>query len=348
MTHPGDVQVPARRWLPIIIALVVFLGLPLLPTAFQSIIPIGETTVLLVAALAVCALIGWWNGGNALIAILWCALATWMMFSFGSANELGLSLRPTDTLYSQLARGWILLLVSAFGLVSIVAPAQGFLSRALVSIGIAVTGAFVLTIAVSGGIPSVHDTMQNEFSRRTERTIGWFQHVTSSPEWHEAAKLRPALDSMARDNEAELRRFPARAASALPALLALESLAALALAWALYHRLAATPIGPSLSALKEFRFSDQLIWGLAVGIAIFFLPQFAAGKSAGLNLLLFFGALYLLRGIGVLSWSARGRVVGIGLMILTALIPLVVGALALGVGVGDTWMDWRHRVKSAT
>ena len=33
---------------------------------------------------------------------------------------------------------------------------------------------------------------------------------------------------------------------------------------------------------------------------------------------------------------------------LTIFVPELVGALALGVGVGDTWMDWRNRVQSAT
>jgi hypothetical protein len=67
-----------------------------------------------------------------------------------------------------------------------------------------------------------------------------------------------------------------------------------------------------------------------------------------LNLLLFFGALYLLRGIGVLSWVTHRRGIAIGLILLIAVAPLIAAALALGVGVGDTWMDWRKRVTPAT
>jgi hypothetical protein len=165
-------------------------------------------------------------------------------------------------------------------------------------------------------------------------------------------KQHPSLDSLttrlAEESESQLRSLPDRSATLVPALLALESLAALALAWVVYHRIASTPIGPPLGVWREFRFNDQLIWGLAVGATIFFLPTFWEGKSAGLNLLLFFGALYLLRGVGVLSWVTRGRGTAAILIIVTAIAPQLIAALALGVGVGDTWMDWRSRVTSAT
>ena len=65
-----------------------------------------------------------------------------------------------------------------------------------------------------------------------------------------------------------MRAIPARAASLLPALLALESLAALALGWAAYRRLSPVQIGPPLSPLIDFTFNDQLVWGLAVGATL--------------------------------------------------------------------------------
>src|SRR5256885_12165709 len=104
-----------------------------------------------------------------------------------------------------------------------------------------------------------------------------------------------------------MRAIPDRSARLVPSLLALESLAALALGWGIYQRLSAVKIGPMLAPLMDFRFNDQLVWGLAVGATLSLLPAFAEAKNAGFNLLIFFGALYLIRGIGVLAWISKGR-----------------------------------------
>jgi hypothetical protein len=190
--------------------------------------------------------------------------------------------------------------------------------------------------------------MKSEFSRRTEETVAVVNEMATSPVWRSAVEKSPGLDSMVKSNESDLRMIADRSARTAPALIALESLLALTLAWVMYHRIAATDLGPSLSALKEFRFNDQLVWGLAVGATIFFLPVFADGKDAGLNLLVFFGALYLLRGVGVLSFMTRSKWSGTLLIVMTIFAPLLLGALALGIGVGDTWMDWRTRANANT
>ena len=140
-----------------------------------------------------------------------------------------------------------------------------------------------------------------------------------------------------------MREIPQRAATLLPALLALESLAVLALAWGVYWRLTPILIGPPLSPLTEFRFNDQLVWGLAVGATLCLLPAFQEGKNAGYNLLLFFGTLYLIRGTGVLAWIARGRYL---LLIVLGLIPQVYIIVTLALGLGDTWLDLRRRAKA--
>jgi hypothetical protein len=127
-------------------------------------------------------------------------------------------------------------------------------------------------------------------------------------------------------------------------LLALESLAALALGWGVYDRLSPIKIGPTLGPLTEFRFNDQLVWGVAVGATLCLLPAFAEGRNAGLNLLIFFGGLYVVRGLGVLGWIARGRY---PVIIILILIPVwaMLGVLALALGLGDTWLDLRRRAR---
>ena len=102
-------------------------------------------------------------------------------------------------------------------------------------------------------------------------------------------------------------------------------------------------IGPPLSPLTEFRFNDQLVWGVAVGATLCLLPAFEEGKNAGYNLLLFFGALYLVRGIGVLAWIAKGRYL---LIVVLTFIPQVFIIVTLALGLGDTWLDLRRRAKA--
>ena len=80
-----------------------------------------------------------------------------------------------------------------------------------------------------------------------------------------------------------------------------------------------------------------------MGATLCLLPAFEEGKNAGYNLLLFFGALYLIRGIGVLAWIARGKWL---LIIVLTLIPQVFIIVTLALGLGDTWLDLRKRVKA--
>jgi hypothetical protein len=189
--------------------------------------------------------------------------------------------------------------------------------------------------------------MRAEYSQRAEQMVEGSNKARSTPGWPDLEQKYPVLVKMFDENNARLRATPEWSVSVVPALLAIESLLALALAWAMYHRLSPVAIGPALGGVREFRFNDQLIWGLAVGATIAFLPPFRDARNAGFNLLLFFGTLYLLRGVGVLSWVSRGRGVATVLVLMTVFAFPLVGALAFCVGVGDTWMDWRNRVQSA-
>jgi predicted membrane protein DUF2232 len=329
----------APGWRSALLALFVFLVLPDFPSALRSLIPITETWILFAGALSICAALGWWNGGNIWLAVVAIALG-WVAAMAPAGAGPGT--------YQSLVHGWALLLAASFGLASLLTPGQRFFLRALSAVGIASVVAFAVTVSTADGPASVRSVMKTEFSRRTEETVAVVNEMATSPFWRQAAERNPSLDSMVKSNESDLRSIADRSARTAPALVALESLLALTLAWVMYHRIAATDLGPSLGALKEFRFNDQLVWGLAVGATIYFLPVFADGKDAGLNLLVFFGALYLLRGVGVLSFMTRSKWSGTLLIVMTIFAPLLLGALALGIGVGDTWMDWRTRAKANT
>jgi len=137
----------------------------------------------------------------------------------------------------------------------------------------------------------------------------------------------------------------------------------MAIAWSLYNKLSGVPVGPALGRLRDFRFNDQLVWGVAVGASVFILPPFAEGKNAGLNLLLFFGALYVLRGLGILGWISNGHTIRLVFAIIFFSVIAVTIAYQLGflvalgapltllafsLGIGDTWVDWRRLLQAKT
>jgi hypothetical protein len=91
-----------------------------------------------------------------------------------------------------------------------------------------------------------------------------------------------------------------------------------------------------------------------------FVPALDVLNGAGRNLLVFFGALYAIRGFGVLSWFMRPGALAVVLMVgfamlwLPVLTPVAVlgfmllALAAFGLGLGDTWADWRRRARSTT
>jgi hypothetical protein len=168
--------------------------------------------------------------------------------------------------------------------------------------------------------------------------------MTGMAEWKDFVSQNPAAGEMSDLVEAQLTALPASSRTLFPALAALQALAALALGWALYHRIGRARVGPPLAPVREFRFNDQMVWGVVGGLAMIVIPGLTVVKAIGANLLLFFGALYTIRGVGVFMWMwSPGRVATAVLVVIALLFWNVLGVLALGLGVGDTWFDWRAR-----
>jgi Predicted membrane protein (DUF2232). len=321
-----------QSWRPLFWGLAAFLVCPFLPF-FEVLIPIQQTLLLLVPVIAACSIVGWKLGGRVALVLIWIALSLWMLLQHAG---------PPGTQYDQMARGWAILLAASFGVVSLWSNTMPFFSRALFSIGLAAGIGFLIALSSPSGIARFQHAAGEELTRRVSTTIANIEEGRNTPDWQELAARAPVLDTWNDDSETMMRAIPSRAASLLPALLALESLAALALGWGAYRRLSPVQIGPPLSPLTEFTFNDQLVWGLAVGATLCLLPAFEEGRNAGYNLLLFFGALYLIRGIGILAWMARGRYVYV---VILSLLPQVFVIVTLALGLGDTWLDLRKRAK---
>lgn len=139
-------------------------------------------------------------------------------------------------------------------------------------------------------------------------------------------------------------------ASVYPAMLALATLAALAVGWYVVRRLAGA--SRALPPFTEFRFNDHLVWILVAGLVLLVLPWGGAWSRAGENAVLFMGGMYLLRGAGVLAWIAAASLSSVWSLGLWAAVALLLYPLAAGtavlVGLCDTWVDIRERIRPSS
>jgi hypothetical protein len=268
--------------------------------------------------------------GETVLAALCFGIAAWTVA--GSPDGFG-----------RIEGAWICLLTS--GVVVALAlrpPAKaGVIGTGLLAIACASAMGIVLVAVTSFSWGELRWLAQRHFGMQARQVL---EAMTRALEGSENGADTLETLSQAMD---EVVGFVARF---LPALVLIQSLAALAASWALYRLVARHPEGESLPPLREFRFSDHLIWGVVIATAALVAPGARALRPLAGNLATFFGALYIVRGLGVVA--ALGAAAGIGgplaallgFIATLFLLPLVVfGALALGVS--DTWVDWRRWAK---
>ncbi|HYV97203.1 MAG TPA: DUF2232 domain-containing protein [Gemmatimonadaceae bacterium] len=328
-------QTGERGWRRLLPAVAVFLFVQSLP--LRALVPIEQTLLLLVPALAACAWVAWRNGGRIWFALVWTGVAM-----------VALS-RPMagDPSYVAFARGWALVLAAAFGAFGLAFRTKPFFTRAVWTLSAASVLFGVVLFASGVSSRTVERVISAELSDRVESSVASWRRPTTTPEWAELERKSPestkaigeTLDAM----ETQMRAIPPFGTEFFPAILLLESLVALGLAWSLHHRLSRTRIGPPIAQLREFRFEDQFIWGIIAGLVLVLIPRFAAYKTIGLNLLLFFGVLYAVRGLAVLAWFLLSPGRWMGLVIVSVFV--VLWPFPLSLGLGDTYFDWRRRVR---
>src|SRR5262249_15624089 len=114
-------------------------------------------------------------------------------------------------------------------------------------------------------------------------------------------------------------------ATTMPAQLFLSGALGLGMAWQWYQRLASRPVGAPIQAFERFRFSDQVVWALVLGIALLLGQDVGAvpAGSAPVNLIVVLGGLYAARGLAIL-WPA---ITGLPLIlrVVWALVSLMLG-----------------------
>jgi hypothetical protein len=236
-----------------------------------------------------------------------------------------------------LSQGWALVLGAMFLTSTIFKPAWSVISRGLASTAAALaTGA--LALFASGQVGELDSLVRSHLTAISALTMGDLQARMPNAAW--IPEFTAATAQIAQ-LQADL----------FPALLALQSLAALALASWWVRRLGRSDSDVfRLSRLRDFRFNDQLIWVLIAGIILLLATNYPGVDRVGHNVLLFMGALYALRGLAVFVFLATGSK-SVATMILGALAfvflyPVALTA-ALLMGVGDTWLDVRRRVATA-
>jgi hypothetical protein len=365
VAHGATATAPVERgwrWFVLAIALMVAISLtPLWPPALalvsglvRLLLPVEQFAVLVLVAIASCAIVGWWAGGRLGVALFWTSVAGVLLWKVPL---------PSNG-YGAFTRGWAMVLGASFGLVCFATASRPFLSRAIAAVSLAgvvtILGLAGRSAAGSGVFDASSQMMGFEYQRRVDEALSAWRRRTDSQAWQSFARGMPDVAARAERSASVVaslgrgpssdRRSPSGSLLVLaPALLALESVLALALGWASYHRLSRARIGPPLGTVRVMRFNDQWIWGLVVGITLLLLPTLVEWRSVGMNVVVFFGTLYMVRGVGVLLWWIPDRWAWLLPVALVVLIPLLgpvrvlaaLAALTFGIGLSDTWRDFR-------
>lgn len=212
--------------------------------------------------------------------------------------------------------------------------------------GLAAAGAALL--GVSAGFVVLGRTW-GELSWSVEHQIGFATRQIAGRMWTtpDGGPLPETTAAMLRDSQVILERMAAFAAEYFSALLAIEILIGLTLAYALYRRVSVAPAGRPPDAFRDFTFSEHLGWIPVLGIVMLLIPKLAFLKTAAGNAVLLGAAIYALRGAAVFSFvlASTGTsvllLVLVGLAVVTMLPLMAAGAIVLGVL--DTGLNIRKR-----
>jgi hypothetical protein len=229
-------------------------------------------------------------------------------------------------------RGWPLILAGTYLLTAAARPNWSFSARALSSLGLAVAG-LSLVFLVSPG--------------------AW-RDLDASMAARAGQAASAAMELLGGGAEESVRALVSRVAglqaALFPALLVVSSLGALGVAATVRGRLAGD-VGRRVGGLRGFSFNDHLVWLWLLGLALIVAPMGEVAERVGGNAVFFMGTLYVVRGVAVLLTLAGGisaltGVVGAVLAVLIYPILALFLGTALLVGLSDTWLNVRGRIKA--
>jgi len=244
--------------------------------------------------------------------------------------------RPAANVLWYFERGWALLLGAWFVAFVALVPRWTFLPRALAAVGATVATSSVFLLVNRGGFEILDGAVASHLRSKAAQVLAVWEGTSAGVE----APIDMGRNLFA---VAELQgRF-------FPGLLALASLAALAVAWWAFGRVGRGEQSP-LARWREFRFHNELVWLLIAALGLLLLPLDGVVTRAGENLLLFMAVLYALRGAAVLLviGGAPGPIgVVLAVVVVLFLTPFVMATTFL-VGLSDTWLDIRARRQASS
>jgi hypothetical protein len=235
-------------------------------------------------------------------------------------------------------RAWSLIAGGAFVAVTASRCRDRLVDRSIVAIAVALGVVLIVGFARPGVLQGVNWWMTAEIRQAALVAGGILEQLQGSAD----PEVRRQLDMA-------VQRWVGFQQDVYPAMLSLATVAALGLAWFGFDRLSGRFHGPG--PIREFRFSDHLIWLLIGGLALLILPLGGLAFRVGENAALFMGGLYLLRGAAILLWIGASAATSVWSAVLLAmaalfLYPVILGT-ALVLGLSDTWLDLRTRLSRA-
>jgi hypothetical protein len=254
------------------------------------------------------------------------------------------ALAPSDE-FGRFERAWVLVLGGAAVVALAIRPPAvvGILTTLLTAVVAAAVVTWALLWLTGSSWAEIQWQAAHHFGAQARIAIGTVAAATAG-----AGEAGTGLALGFESAALAAVRFVARH---LAGLVMLQSLAAMAFAWAIYQRVALQPAGEPLPRLREFRFNDHLVWSVVLVMASLVIPGPSWIGELGANLGVFVGGLYVLRGAGVLAaYGSAARVGGPLAYVLGAIVALLLTPVVLlgtaAVGVTDTWLDWRRALEA--
>lgn len=232
-------------------------------------------------------------------------------------------------------RAWAVMVGGAFAVTCVMKPSWRLTTKTLAAVA-STCAVFVAFMAIRTGAWSAVDWAVSDQLRGAYAT--WLDAMVVL---RQGEPLSPALISaIYRTVEAQVSVFPA--------LVAIESMVALAVTWWLYMRLVHGE-DRGLGPIGRFGFNDHLAWVMVAAMLMVVLRTGDAVTRVGANLAVFMSALYAARGFGVIAFVSGGMSLFGYVMFALGLLfaaPVVI-ALSVLLGVADSWLDLRDRAGPA-